>query len=101
MNNWKLVSQIASVFGIVFIIFAIFAALVNYEMLTIEYGSEAPAAFIQISAVGSMLVFILLAILSFVVAWITTRSTKEKVSEETPPEMPEPKHEAQTEELKP
>jgi len=101
MNNWKIVSQIASVFGVVFMVFAVFAALVNYEMLSIEYGSQAPAAFIQISAVDSMVVYLLFAVLSFVVAWITMRFTKEEVSEETPSEIPEPKHEAQTEEIKP
>jgi len=101
MNNWKIVSQIASVFGVVFMVFAVFAALVNYEMLSIEYGSQAPAAFIQISAVDSMVVYLLFAVLSFVVAWITMRFTKEEVSEETPSEIPEPKHEAQTEEMKP
>jgi large-conductance mechanosensitive channel len=101
MSNWKIISQIATGFGIVFIVFAIFAAWINYEIYSIEYGSAAPAAFIQASTVNSMLVFILFAVLSFIVAWITMRSSKEKVSEEMPSAMPEPKHETQTEEIKP
>jgi flagellar biosynthesis/type III secretory pathway M-ring protein FliF/YscJ len=101
MNNWRIVSQIASGFVIVFIVFAIFAALINFEINSYEYGSSAPAEFIQVSALASMLVFLLFAVLSFVVAWITMRPTKEKVSEEMPSVMPEPQHETQTEEIKP
>ena len=85
---------------IVFIVFAVFAALMNFEINSSEYGSSAPAEFIQFSALDSMLVFLLFAVLSFVVAWVTMLSAKEKVSEE-PSVMPEPQHETQTEEIKP
>jgi hypothetical protein len=101
MNNWKIVNQIAFSFGIVFIVFAIFAALLNFEINSIAYGSNAPPAFIQLSALGSMLVYLLSAVLSFVVAWITMSSAKEKVSEEMPSLMPEPQDETQNEEIEP
>jgi len=101
MNNWKMVSQIASSFGIVFIVFAVFAALINFEINSYQYGSNAPAGFIQLSALASMLVFLLFAVLSFVVARITMRSAKENTSEEMQPVMPQPQHETQTEEIKP
>ena len=101
MNNWKIVSKIASGFGIVFIVFAIFAALISFEINSYQYGSGAPAGFILVSALASMLGFLLFAVLSFVVARVTMRSAKEKVSEEMQPVMPEPQHETQTEEIKP
>jgi hypothetical protein len=100
MNNWKIVGQIASGFGIIFIVFAVFAAFINFEINTYQYGSNAPAGFIQVSALASMLVFLLFAVLSFVVAGITMRATKEKVNEETQPIMPESVPEPQAEENK-
>jgi len=81
VNNWKIVSQIALYFGIVFIVFAIFAALITFEIDSLEYGSNAPQGFIEVSALASMLVFLLFAALSFIVAWITRSYAKEKVSE--------------------
>lgn len=71
--------------------------MINFEINSILYGSGAPAAFVQYSALNSMLAFLLLAVLSFLAAWITRRSTKEKVPEEKQSVMPEPQHEAQTE----
>ena len=101
MNVWKIVSQIALGFGIIFIVFAIFAALINFELESIEYGTTAPAGFIPVSAVASMLVFLLFAALSFTVAWFAMRSAREKVSEEMPSVMSEPEDETQTEEIEP
>ena len=101
MNNWKIVSQIAFGFGIIFIVFAVFAAFINFEINTYQYGSSAPAGFIQISALASMLVFLLFAVLSFVVAGVTMRATKEKIKEEDQPTMTEPLPENQTEEIIP
>ena len=92
MDNWKIVGRIASGFGIVFVAFAVFAALITFRLDSYQY-SGAPAGFIQISALDSMLVFLLFAVLSFVVAMVITRSAKGKVSEEMQPVMPEPQHE--------
>ena len=85
LNNWKIIGQIASAFGIVFIVFAILSALINFEINNYEYGSAAPAGFIQVVALGSMLVFLLFAALSFVVAWVISRSTKENTAKEKQP----------------
>ena len=98
MDNWKIVSQIASGFVIVFAVFAVLAALINFEINSYEYGSSAPAGFIQYNALASMLVYLLFAVLSFVVAWITRRSEKE-VPEEMTSTTSEPQHETQTEEI--
>ena len=101
MNNWKIVGQIASGFGIIFIIFAVFAALINFELNTYQYSCAAPAGFLQLSAVAAMIVFLLFAVLSFVVAGVTMRASKEKVGEEREPTMPETQAEIQTEGYKP
>ncbi|MGD0643424.1 MAG: hypothetical protein ABSA75_00790 [Candidatus Bathyarchaeia archaeon] len=102
MDNWKIVNKIANGFGIVFIVFAIFTALINYELDTLETGTSTyPAALIPLSAVASMLVFLLFAVLSFVVARATMQFVKEEVPNETQTVMSEPKHETQTEEIEP
>jgi hypothetical protein len=101
MNNWKIVGQIASGFGIIFIIFAVFSALINFEINTYQYGSSAPTGFLQVSALAAMLVFLLFAVLSFVVAGVTMRASKEKVGQEMEAPMQEAHTETQTEENKP
>ena len=101
MNNWKIVSQIALGFGIVFTLFAVFAAVINYRMNMYQYGSNVPAGFIQISILSSMLIFLLFGVLSFVVAITTMRSAKEKVENEPQSGTPEQKDESQTQEIKP
>jgi flagellar biosynthesis/type III secretory pathway M-ring protein FliF/YscJ len=99
--KWKIVSKIASVFGIVFIIFAIFAAVVNCELLVVEYGSAAPATFFLYNAIIALLPYATLAILSFVFAWIAIRPERENVSEKMPSAPSEPEPEMQSEEIKP
>jgi hypothetical protein len=99
MNNWKTVSQIAFAFGITFIIFAILAAIINYEINTLEY-TNAPTWFFQVNALSAMLVFLLLAVLSFIAAWITKRSAEKETSQETPSATPKPQDETKTEKTK-
>jgi hypothetical protein len=101
LNNWKIVSQIGLGFGCVFTIFSVFAALINYRINFYQYGSNVPAGFIQISILSSMLIFLLFAVLSFVVAIVTMRSTKEKVEKETQSMIPEAQVENQTQEIEP
>lgn len=98
MNNWRIAGQIASGFGIVSVVFAAFAAFINYEINTFLYGSIAPSGFIQMSALEAMLPFLILAVLSFVVAGIATRSAREKSEKEAKPSMAESMVETQTEE---
>ena len=82
MNNWKVISQIAALSGITFIVFAALAAFINYQAITIQYSTFVPASFIQISTIASMLPYIMLAIISFVVAVIGARAAKEAVENE-------------------
>ncbi len=85
MNNWKAISQIAALSGIVFIIFAALTAFINYQAITIQYSTFVPPSFIQISTIASMLPFIMLAVVSFVVAAIGSRAAKETIEKETQP----------------
>ena len=96
MNNWKIVSQIATGFGIVFVGFGLLAAWINYELVPFQYGSGVPDRFVQLNFLVSMLVYLLLAALSFTFAWITGRAAR--VSEEISSMTNEPSEETQTEE---
>ena len=48
MINWKIINKIALVFGIVFIVFTVLAAVINYELDKVLYSSAAPASFIDL-----------------------------------------------------
>jgi len=81
MNNWKTIGQIASSFGIIFIAFAALAAFFEYETLSYLYGTVAPVGFIQFSVLNAMLPYLMLAVLSFIVAAASRRHTKEPLEE--------------------
>ena len=67
IDSWKIVKRIALVFGIVFIVFAGIAAVVNYELDTVLYVATAPAKLIDMSVLTAALPFIVAAVLSFMV----------------------------------
>lgn len=86
MNNWKIVGQIATAFGIAFIVFAALAGFITYEQITIQYESAAiPASLVQLSVLGAMLPFMLFAVLSLVVAGLSSRSAKEADEKDAKP----------------
>jgi uncharacterized membrane protein len=78
MNNWKIIGRIATIFGILGVIFAVIAALLNYEINVYLYSRLVPAGFIQVSAVNAMLPFLLVAMLSFAAAAIISAYGREK-----------------------
>jgi membrane protein implicated in regulation of membrane protease activity len=82
MSNWRTISKIAVIFGIVFIIFAAFSAFLTYQALILQYSSLVPASFIQVSILSAMLPFMLFAVLSFVVAALGSRAVKETTDKE-------------------
>jgi len=85
MENWKIIGQIAAVFGIVFVVFATFAAILEYEALSYTYGNIAPSGYIQVSILTAMLPFLMLAVLSFIVSALAKRGfAKENITEEAP-----------------
>jgi flagellar biosynthesis component FlhA len=89
MSNRNIINKIARGFGIVFIVFAVIAAALNYELYSIEYGSSAPASFLQVQAVTSMIIFLLFAALSFIVAWATRQPPQDAPHQEMPSAMTE------------
>jgi len=100
MDSWKIISKIAFGFGIAFVVFSIFQFLTSYESYVL--GSSAPIRFIQVNAIGSMLTFLLLGVLSFIVWRVIMLSQKEKAPAKTQPEKvheewSEPQEEAQPE----
>ncbi len=99
MDTWKAIGSIASSFGIVFVVFAALAAFFEYENLTYQYGSIAPVAFIQFSVLQTMLPFLMLAVLSFIVAAVSRRHSREP-EEKLEPEQTQLPIEPQQEENK-
>jgi len=89
MNSWKIVSQIATAFGFVFIIFAALKAFITYGQITEQYGSNIPPSIVQLTVVGDMLPFMLFGVLSLVVAVFSLRSTKETSEKDMKPQIQE------------
>jgi hypothetical protein len=73
LNYWKVVSQIATSFGGAFIVFAMIAGIITYEELSIQYGSSIPVSILWLDAFKAMLQYILLGVLSLVVAFFISR----------------------------
>jgi hypothetical protein len=86
MDNWKIVGQIASGFGIIFIVFAAFQAFVTYQLTSYQYVTTPPAGFIQAYILSAMLPFLLFAVLSFVVGAVTMRHGKSMAENQAPSE---------------
>jgi TRAP-type C4-dicarboxylate transport system permease small subunit len=70
------VHKIFLALGIVFIVFAGVVAVLSYELDNLEYTSQVPANFIRLSIVTSMMPYIVLAVVSFVVAFLTANAIK-------------------------
>jgi hypothetical protein len=80
MNSWRTIGQIGFGFGIISVVFAAFAAFVDYQLNTIQYAII-PSNFIMTSALEAMLPYLLLAVLSFTVAGVTMRKSSAKTDE--------------------
>ena len=83
MNSWKLVKKIAIVFGIVFIVFTVLAAVINYELSKVLYEAAAPASLFTYSVLTAMLPFLVAAVFSFVVAALSSQAAKSADEKET------------------
>ena len=77
-----MIKKIAVMFGIVFIVFTGLAALINYEFDKVAYSSSIPASFIEYSMFTAMLPFLLAAVLSFVLAALSSREAKSAAEKE-------------------
>jgi membrane protein implicated in regulation of membrane protease activity len=68
----------------IFVVFSALAAVVNYELTTTIYSSAAPAFFIALSVLTAAVPFIVSAILSFTVAFVTAKSSEPTEKEPEP-----------------
>ena len=84
MVNWKLISKFSLVFGVVFIVFAVIAGVINYQMDKLQYSSQVPMSFIDYSVIAAMLPFLVAAVISFVVVVLSPQDAKS--AEEKEPE---------------
>ena len=77
MGNWRIVGRIAAGFGIVFVVFSIFSAILTYNVLNLQPGYY-PLSYIISNVFFAMLnPYLLLAALSFVVAWFSIHAENE------------------------
>lgn len=90
MSSWKVISKIATAFGVISVIFAAIAGLVNYQINTYLYSRLVPTEFIQISALNAMLPFLLAAVLSFAAAALISGYTRNRAQQAETPTEPEP-----------
>lgn len=65
-----------------FTVFSGLAALINYEIYSTLYTSAAPLDFIGFNTIAPVLPFVALAVLSFSVAIITSKSLKSEAEKE-------------------
>jgi hypothetical protein len=83
MDTWKIIQQISVASGIISLVFAAFAAVLNYELMALEYSSV-PVEITIVVALQVMAPFLLLAIISFAVAWIIVGEGEKIISHENP-----------------
>jgi large-conductance mechanosensitive channel len=82
MVNWKIINKFAVVSGIVFIVFTVLAGFINYQIDKLAYTSAAPANFIDYTIFAAMLPFLVFAVLSFVVAALSSQAAKSAAEKE-------------------
>ncbi len=82
MVNWRIISKIAFAFGLIFIVFTVLASFINYELDKLQYSSAAPASFIDYSIITAMLPYLVLAVLSFAVYALSSRTTESEAQKE-------------------
>jgi hypothetical protein len=89
MDNWRLVGRVATAFGIISVIFAAVAAILNYQINTYIYGRLVPEGFIQVNVVNAMLPYLIIAVLSFAAAAIAGSHARDSIPEVQVPVEPQ------------
>jgi flagellar biosynthesis component FlhA len=82
MINWNIVKKFALVFGIVFIVFTVLSALINYVFDNAYYMTTAPLNITLMSIFAAMLPYLLAAVLSFAVVILSSRAAKSEAKKE-------------------
>ena len=95
MDYWKIISKIANVSGIVFVVFSGLAALINYEYFTTYYTSAAPVKLIEMGILMAMLPYVISAVISFAAAGLISRAMNSEAEKQT--EMQKAEEEAKRE----
>jgi peptidoglycan biosynthesis protein MviN/MurJ (putative lipid II flippase) len=85
MKTLKIISKVATFFGVVSIIFAVLSAIITYYLIA-NSGSGAPADYIAVYILSSMLPYLFLTALSLIVAAICRGVEKEKLPQAQPAE---------------
>jgi predicted branched-subunit amino acid permease len=93
LNNWKIVGNISTAFGIAFIVFAIFQAIVSYQINDYQYPTV-PSSIIQILMLSDMLPYLLFAVLSLLVGGIILRTIKDTNEREDASPQPQTENQA-------
>ena len=71
-------NKISLIIGVASIIFAAIIAVLSYEVDTLQYViANVPPNFLQLTIVVSMMPYLASAVLSFIVAFITAKVTKD------------------------
>jgi TRAP-type C4-dicarboxylate transport system permease small subunit len=83
MVNWKIVNELALVFGVVFAVFTVIVGIVTYQIDKLAYTAEAPTSFIDYSVIAATLPYLLAAVISFAVVVLSYRVTKSTETQET------------------
>jgi len=76
MNNWRIIKKIAFIFGIIFIVFTVLTAAINYELSKARYEGAPPASLFTYNYLTAMLPFLVTAVFSFAVAFLISRKIK-------------------------
>lgn len=85
MKNLKIISKVATVFGIASIVFAVLLAILAYYLLQIA-SPTAPADYIVCYILLNMLPYLFFAVLSLIIAAISRRVGKESLEKEALPQ---------------
>ncbi len=83
MKTLKIISKVATFFGVVSIIFTVLSAITTYYLIA---NSGAPTDYIAVYILSSMLPYLFLTALSLVVAAICRGVEKEKFPQAQPAE---------------
>ena len=75
--NWKIVAILASVVGIMSVVFAVISAFVTYRLIVITSFLSTPTEYVQLTILSVMLQYLFYAIVSFTVAAFAARVGKQ------------------------
>jgi uncharacterized membrane protein (DUF106 family) len=85
LKNWKIIGRIATFFAIVSFIFVAFSTAITYLLLAF-YSTGAPADYIALYILNTIIPYLIIAVLSVIVAVMAKGATEEQSEEALPQE---------------